>query len=404
MSTPENLALDGAIFERLELRFAPLEEFASIDEPGAEPLAATPDGGVVIPAGGVVIVYGSGGAGKTTLVGDLSIHLGSGKPWLGLVAADRPLRVALIENEGPRAEFRRKLRAKLAATDLELDGRVVVLEEPWAELTLADETHRRGLAAAIVELEADLLVLGPLVSAGEFPTGGTPDEIRRFEEHVADLRRLAGRSFALLLVHHENRAGQVSGAWERFPDTLLHVTPQGNGRTRIFWQKARWASTLHGTSTTLLWADGETYTIDSTPELTEDTMCADLLGAVLANPGASWTKLRDLHDDRGTKVVRGRGKDLTALRDRLIADGALVNVAPREGQFVLWHSDDPACPRSGVGTARERLTFPASPEESGADPFPVPTYKGNGRNGNGPDEPTLAVDDDATAVPGGMGQ
>ena len=32
-----------------ELRFERLEEFAAVDEPGAEPLASTPDGGVVIP-------------------------------------------------------------------------------------------------------------------------------------------------------------------------------------------------------------------------------------------------------------------------------------------------------------------------------------------------------------------
>ena len=59
---------------------------------------------------------------------------------------------------------------------------------------------------------------------------------------------------AVWLIHHENRAGQVSGAWERVPDTLMHVTSRGNGHMRIFWQKARWSSELHGTTMHLAWS------------------------------------------------------------------------------------------------------------------------------------------------------
>ena len=372
------------------LRFTPLAQFAAVDEPGAEPLASAAGGGVVIPAGGVVIVYGAGGAGKTTLVLDLCFALAAGDSWLGLVEPDRRLRVAIVENEGPRPEFRRKLRAKLAATDLEPGSLISVLEDPWSELTLASEQHRRALALALAELDVDLLVLGPLVSAGEFPNGGTPDEIRRFEQHVHELRALVERQFSLVLVHHENRAGQVSGAWERLPDTLIHVTPQGHGRTRVFWQKARWASELHGTSAHLIWADGETYQVERRPEVTEDTMRDELVTAIREHGGLSWTKLRDLKVD-GDRVVRGRADDLADVRDRLLAEGLAVNVAPRDGAYLLWHVDDPACPRSHAGTGRERLPFPSPADDSEADPVPVPGLIGNGRNGNGTDEPEDAV-------------
>jgi hypothetical protein len=376
------------------LRFTAIEKFAVVDEPGAEPLATTTDGGVVIPAGGTVLVFGAGGAGKTTLVLDLCVALAAEGSWLGLIETppDRPLRIALIENEGPRPEFRGKLRAKLKATTPELDGRVVVLEELWAELTLVNGEHRRALAQSLVDHEIDLLVIGPLVSAGEFPTGGTPDEIRRFEQHVAELRRLADRPLALLLIHHENRSGQPSGAWERVPDTLMHVTAQGNGRTRIFWQKARWATSLHGTTTHLLWQDGETYTVERKPEVTVDTMRDDLLQAVQQHGGLSWTQVRGKRDGKGERLVRGNGTDLAALRDRLLGESLLVNVASREGRFVLWHADDPARPRSNVGTGQERLPSPLVPGPPEADPFPVPAYRGNGRNGNGPDEPPPLTD------------
>jgi hypothetical protein len=365
-----------------ELTFTPLEEFAAVDEPGAQPLATAAAGGVVIPAAGIVLVYGTGGAGKTTLVIDLCFSLAVGDSWLGLVESDRPLRIALVENEGPRPEFRRKLRSKLETTERELDGRIVALEEPWAALSLANEQHRRALALALVEHEADLLVLGPLVSAGEFPNGGTPDEIRRFEEHVADLRNVAERPFALVFVHHENRAGQVSGAWERLPDTLIHVTPQGHGRTRVLWQKARWASSLHGTSSHLVWADGETFQVERKAEVTEDTMTESIVAAVREHGGLSWTKIRDLRDDQGEKLVRGNQQQLDKIRDRLLGDGTLVNRTAREGRFQLWHVDDPACPRSDAGTGLERLTFPASASGASSDPFPRSALIRNGeRNG-----------------------
>lgn len=363
--TPEELAANGTVYA---IQFQPVEQFAAVDEPGAEPLASTLDGGVAVPADGNVIFYGTGGAGKTTLSMDLSFSLAAGQPWLDIVYPDRPLVVVVVENEGPRAEFRRKLRAKLEHAE-PVAGRVVILEEPWAELSLANDAHRRGLAAGLVQLDVDLLVLGPLVSAGEFPNGGTPDEIRRFEQHVASLRSLVDRRFAILLVHHENRAGQVSGAWERFPDTLLHVTPQGHGRTRIFWQKARWASSLHGTSTHLLWAEaGDTYQVETKPDLTDDTMLDDLQAAVRDHGGLSWTKLRDLRDDNGDKRVRGNLAKLEQFRDQLLTDGVLINTSPREGQFILWHTDDPASPRSNPVPTPERLWQ----AENGNTPHPDP--------------------------------
>ena len=48
------------------------------------------------------MVYGDGGAGKTTLCLDLACHLAGGDEWLGIDVA-APLSVLLIENEGPTA-------------------------------------------------------------------------------------------------------------------------------------------------------------------------------------------------------------------------------------------------------------------------------------------------------------
>src|SRR5690348_16060515 len=88
------------------LVFTSVEEFAAVDEPGMEAFACATVGGVVIPAGGSVLVYGNGGAGKSTLVIDLCFALAAGQSWLGVVEPARPLRITIVENEGARAMLR----------------------------------------------------------------------------------------------------------------------------------------------------------------------------------------------------------------------------------------------------------------------------------------------------------
>ncbi len=369
-----------------ELVFRTLEEFAAVDEPGAEALARATDGeGTVIAAEGLVIVYGDGGAGKTTLVVDLCFALATETAWLGIVGVDRRLRVALIENEGPRQEFRKKLERKIAATDAQLDGRIVILEDPWAEFSFALEQHRAWIAAAIDTADIDLLVVGPLASVGA-KGGGTPEEIEEFVKLLRDVRNRCTRKFAALLVHHENRAGQISGAWERAPDTLMHIQAQGHGRTRIYWQKVRWSSALHETSTHLLWAEGESYTVEKKPDVTPDTIAENLLAAIGENGGASWTKIRDLNDDDGKKIIAGNTTEKAKIRDRLLAEGVIVNTA-RKGLYNLWRADDPACPRSEPGTGPERLPFTSPDGASEPSRSAVPYVSRNGSGNGTADEP-----------------
>ena len=373
------------------LKFTALEEFAAVDEPGAESLASSANGEAAIAAGSDILVYGDGGAGKTSLVIDLSFKLAAGDTWLDLVTPARPLRIAIVENEGPRPMLRRKLNRKLAGASLA--GRIVVLEEPWGELTFADSTHLHALAAAATTLDLDLLVVGPLISAGQFPLGGTPTEVATFEEHTKELRRLIDRPLAILLVHHENQAGRVSGAWGRFGDTHMHITALGHGKTRLHWAKARWASSLHKTTSNLLWADGESYTIEDKPEITRDTIRESIITAVQLEPGGSWTKIRDLHDQNGERLIRGGAEDVKTVRDELIASGIIINQPTRKDGFNLWLADDPNLNRSELRTTSERLPFTPPASEPDTEPFAVHSYRGNGTNGNGTDEPEMPNDD-----------
>jgi hypothetical protein len=88
---------------------------------------------------------------------------------------------------------------------------------------------------------------------------GTMQQVRDFAELLADVRGRCGRPLTVILVHHENKAGTVSGAWEGSGDTLLHVRDAGNGHTIVYVEKARWDAERHHTTMKLAWADGDSF-------------------------------------------------------------------------------------------------------------------------------------------------
>lgn len=249
----------SALVERYAppLGFRSYDEFAAVEERSADPVIGTSTE-TILPADGLLLMYGDGGAGKTTLSIDAAAHLGAGSSWLGL-DIPKPMRVAIIENEGPRGKFRQMLSEKKESWQgAPFSPQITVMEEPWTQFTLQVPEHREGLAHHISEHEIDVVVMGPLVTLG-MVGGGTPDEVSKFEALVGQTRALCSRVFALWVIHHENKAGDVSGAWERVPDTLCHVQAQGNGHTRIVWRKARWSSENHGKAIDLTWAEGRAY-------------------------------------------------------------------------------------------------------------------------------------------------
>jgi hypothetical protein len=340
LGLPQPTSADLAAVE-----FVTGEEFVAHPVPQAKPIAVDSTGSTALPATGFVLGYGDGGAGKTTLFLDGAMHLCAGVPWLnGLIAPTRPLRVGWVENEGPKEEFRRKLDRKLAAwRDRVPAGSFHVLTEPWAELDLSRADHRAGLAAAVAELDLDLLIIGPLNDLG-MAGGGTPDEVRAFHNCLREVQTLAGQPVCLIVLHHENVAGRVSGAWTGRPDLLVHVVAQGHGKTRVHWQKAKWSSSLHGTTNHLLWAEHEGFELEPEEAPRSERTWDGIAAYVLANGGTAWRPVE--------QGVAGNGDYLRRRREQMLAEGVLINAGTGQA-FKLWHRDDPARPTLN-GTVSEQ--------------------------------------------------
>lgn len=301
-----NASVNGAgPIEVRMARVATLEEFVAVHEPGADPLLGSDDD-ALIPEGGDVMVYGDGGAGKTTLTIDAAFHLAAGDAWLGIRVA-RPVRVLIIENEGPRPLFRSKLRRKLAAwTGSLLEGRVSIFEEPWGEFTFTDDGWRQALAARVREDAIDALLIGPVTRTG-MNEAGTLQEVRDFLRLVAAVRVESGRPVVVILVHHENKGGAVSGAWEGSGDTLLHVEARGNGHTHLHVQKARWSSAHHGTSLELGWSDGEGFKVEDARDYQAE------VEALLAD--GMWRTAREIANKRDHREKPGIGASIETVRE-----------------------------------------------------------------------------------------
>jgi hypothetical protein len=274
----------------------------------------------------------------------------------------------------------------------------VWLKPPGARLTFADEECRSRLASLVRDHDLDVVIVGPVTRSG-MNEAGTLQEVRDFMVVVDDVRRRAGRHVTFILVHHENKGGQVSGAWEGAGDTLFHVQAQGNGRTRLYVQKARWASSYHATALNLIWTDRDGFEVEEKLELDDDALRDLILAAIREMPGTGWTKV-----ETGIRGVRN--DRLRALRDALLTVGTVANVVLRDGIKVaiaecperqrahLYPADDPTlrslCPAWGADGAQPAPLWGANPQAA-LRPAPRP-IRGAGV-GAQPDTPPTDLED-----------
>ena len=219
--------------------FSSLADFLAHPFPDAEPLLGEP-GSIFLARGSLLMVYGTDGSAKSTWTVDGIVHLAAGVDWLG-VPVLRPVRVCIIENEGPPNLFQAKLAAKLKTWDgPDPSSNLFVFAGPWGEFSFADAEAREALVEFCEEHAIDVVTANPTLGLG-VAASGRPDETQQFVDWLVECGLKTERSFWLL--HHENKAGQISGDWGRHPDTKVQLQQDGNNpRTKLDWAKTRWAT------------------------------------------------------------------------------------------------------------------------------------------------------------------
>jgi hypothetical protein len=388
------------------LHIATVEEFAAVEEPGAAALLGTDDD-ALIGEGTDTMVYGDGGAGKTTLTLDLGFHFAAGAPtWLGIRVA-RAVRVLVIENEGPRPLLRAKFRRKLEAWEAKarakerpsLAGRIKIVEAPWGEFTFGDEGWCDTLAATVTGDEVDVLIAGPVTRLG-MDEAGTLQQVNDFMALVRAVREKSGRRLVVILVHHENRAGAVSGAWEAAGDTLLHVEERGKGHTHLHVQKARWSSEHHGAKMDLAWTDGEGYEVEAQEERDYAAEMEALLADGEWRTAGEIANKRDHHEKPGIGAGKDTVKETLAGRPDLFVERKGDELTPKrsaKGTFYQLASPrKPVEPVRSLGTGGQLAHSHTTPVGGGGGASPVPPPA----SGSGPVAVATLIADNG-ADPGG---
>ncbi len=182
-----------------------------------------------------------------------------------------------------------------------------------------------------------MLIAGPLTRLG-MDDAGTLQEVRAFMALVADVRKRSGRLLTVVLVHHENKGGAVSGAWEGAGDTLLHVQAAGNGHTIVFVQKARWDNERHGKTLQLAWADGEGFVLEGDRNY--------LVEIVELLSDGKWRTLKEIARSKDKGGIGANDDTVRELLDKnpeqfVSANGKAIGRAATATVWQLRHDTDP---------------------------------------------------------------
>jgi AAA domain len=288
--------------------FAPLADFLAHPFPKAEPLLGEP-GAIILARGSLLMVYGADGCGKSTWTIDGIAHLAAGKDWLGF-PVPRKVRVCIIENEGPPDLFQQKLKAKIASWDgPDFTHNLYAFKGPWGDFSFADPDARAALNAFCDDHAIDVVTANPTLGLG-VAASGRPDETQAFVDWLGECGLKSERAFWLL--HHENKAGQISGDWGRHPDTKAQLQQDGNRpRTKLDWAKTRWATLSTNEKAVLLdWVvETQSYTVTELDTIgaSDSELLERLVDYVTKNPGATTNTIQ--------MNVKGTNSRIRALLD-----------------------------------------------------------------------------------------
>lgn len=186
-------------------------------------------------AGGVLVVFGAPGTGKTYAATDLGMRVAMGKPWLG--RKTKQCRVLWIDEDSGRKRLLRRLGDVARGHQADASTPFEVLS--LAGVNILKEEDAAELQRLITERGAGLVVLDTLADVCGGAKIVSPDEMLPV---LQSLRRIAETTGALILVlHHTNKGGEFLGAVTIAgkADLLLQLENSGTGLLTFTSQKAR---------------------------------------------------------------------------------------------------------------------------------------------------------------------
>ncbi len=238
--------------------FLTAHDFAASQFDPPDPLLGTADT-AVIASGSLNLLAGRPGTGKTTLLLDMACHLAAGQDWPprdddndkapAPWTCSRPLKIAVIENEGPQEMFRAKVQDKLTRfphSIREAGGAILIQSVNWGSFSFADRSIYERVRSELDAHEIDLVVGDPLASLG-LEGVGSPAETLAFVNLLKPLGLGTYRAF--LFLHHfrervekgEDEVARISGAWGGHLDTLLTLSAAAQkDQSRLAYPKLRW--------------------------------------------------------------------------------------------------------------------------------------------------------------------
>ena len=367
----------------------PLDEFIATKSEAPSVLVGEKDRNLV-PRAGLLILFAKGGRGKTTLSLDGAFHFASGVKWLGFEVS-RPLRVLIIENEGPREPFREKLEAKRQQWSLPIRGEIHIHVESWGALLLGPDSIGR-LRQYIEDHQIDVVIGDPLDSLG-LKGVGSPEDTREFIKLL--VASGLTKDVAFWLLHHPRKADtedeldEISGAWGGRVDSLLKLDKRDGNRARLSFPKVRWSRRGDLPAMILDFApETESYAMVSQDE--EDGDDRDYVAEVIAfMEDGHWRTAAEIANSRKAKEKPGIGareitvfKILEARLDEFERrTGAAATEVGRHSNSTVWRLQ--RAPGGHVGDRQETFDLgdvsDVSPTSS--HPYRSETLVGDGDDG-----------------------
>lgn len=287
----------------------------------------------LIPAGGLVLIAGPYGSGKTILALDLAMHLAFQREWLGFPVS-RPLRVALIENEGAKEEFKKTYgRLRRERWTGEMGGKLFIQTWRWGDFSFADPGSYAMAKRYIERDQIDVVIGDPLELLG--PEGvGSPDDTRKFIQLLPELG--LRRRTAFVFLHHfvqgssrRQKASrlddEISGAWGKHADCVLILQQEGKDRARLDITKIR----LHSLPPPMILRHLDPPGYEVVTVIASEEGERDLEGEVLKLlSDGEWRKLREIavEDEGGVGASMDKVK---AVLDALVEADELETTRDR---------------------------------------------------------------------------